>query len=168
MIFFFLLISSCCYCQNSKDLNLKQRLILTNDQNTKWFDSLKNLSTLQQVHFILERIILDTNIYIKYPQPDRIRLDYNSFEKFKFEGCCKPLIVVENVTYYGDSEFNPSRSTKDLKKFEKLLNNIIIDEIQVMPTAMAEALYGIEARSGTLLLKVSNKKSNKLIKKLYR
>ncbi len=166
----FLLFSSNCFGQEYKDsLNLKQKLILSEEQNTKWFDSLKKLSTPQQMNFILDRVILDTNVYIKYSYADRIHVDYSIQSKTKFEGCCKPVIAIETIpiVFYFDDKFDQEKILDGIGKFKQMINDVIIDEIQVMPKERAMAFYGSDAMHGAILLKITDKKSIKLIKKLY-
>ena len=67
LFFLFCLISSTAFGQT-------QNLILTREQNTKWLDSLKTLALDQQLIKIKDRLLADTNIFVRQFYNDRIRV----------------------------------------------------------------------------------------------
>jgi len=50
-----------------------QNLILTTEQNDKWIDSLKTLPLEKQLQFITDRLLSDTNTYVRQSYADGIK-----------------------------------------------------------------------------------------------
>ena len=166
-----ILIASYSFGQFSIDsAALKKKLILTDEQNKKWLDSLKTLPPKSQIAFILQRIILDTNVFIRYSYADRIKVDYTLQEKTKFEGCCKPIIILEptSTVFNFDSKFKKLNLFTEITTLKQTLSEIIIDEVKILPQSEATAIWGWQAEHGAILLKISNKQSIKLLKKRFK
>ncbi len=51
-----------------------QTLILTREQNSQWFDSLKMKQFDQQLMTIKARLLSDTNVFVRQSYPYRIRV----------------------------------------------------------------------------------------------
>lgn len=148
---------------------MKKKLILTDEQNKKWLDSLRSISLDKQLNLILERIVLDTNVFIKYSYADGLRKDYTSQEKTKFEGCCKPIIIIEptNTVFRFDDKFETINLFEKVTSFKDILNKIIVDEVRMSPQNKAVVLWGSSAENGAIVLKVSDKHSLRLLKKKF-
>jgi len=169
LIFIFFWGSNYCFGQNYNDsLQLKEKLILTETQNTKWFDSLKILSTSQQLNLIIERLMLDSNVYVMQ-HGDRIKLN-PKFQSSKFKGCCKPIIILGGniMDFKFEDEITYIKAQKKIEKFKQIVNNIIIDNIEVLSKNVAEALFGRDGHDGVIVLNIKDRKSLQFIKEKYK
>jgi len=160
-----------CFSQNYSD-SIKHKLTLTKDQNIQWYETLQKLSKSQQAIFISERVISDTNVFIKYGLPDGLKMNYDSIYKTKYEGCCKLIIAIQQIPNGNVYDFDFTESLmrvtrKQVADFNKIITSIQIDEITI-DLNPSLALWGTRAVNGIILLKVSDKKSISLIKRYYK
>ena len=171
LIIILLLYSNYCKGQTTNDTNhVNQKIILTKTQNNKWLDSLKQLSSEKQVELIIERVISDTNVFIRHSYADRIIIDYSVQEKTKYEGCCKPSILIINTNTYfnfGD-KFYKGNISVDVPQLCNTLKEIKVDTISVINDVQGRAIWGTDIDNGVIIIKVTDKKSIKLIKKRFR
>jgi hypothetical protein len=170
LILFILLGTKHGYGQDTTDAsNLKSDLILTDSQNKKWLDSLKTLPLKNQLEFITQRVISDTNVFIRYGYADGLSVDYSQVKKTKFEGCCKPIIIIEPTykVFNFDDKFGKPNLSNEIKKFKETLDAIIIETVKVLPENEATAIWGSNAANGAILLKVTDKRSIKFLKKQH-
>jgi hypothetical protein len=84
-IYSFLTISL--YAQNQADL------ILIQEQNEKWFETLEQLSLPNQIDFLNKRLMADTNIFVP-SNLDRVHVDKLDNRQVGF---CKPIIVAGGI-----------------------------------------------------------------------
>jgi hypothetical protein len=93
-LFAFLIIHSICsFSQNDK-------LILTEDDNNLWFESLNaNEKLSHKIELINDRLINDVNVYIKWDFPDEASVSnfpkLDSIRKIRTKGFCKPFYLVK-------------------------------------------------------------------------
>mgnify|MGYP000914759236 CR=1 FL=1 len=157
-------LSSSGQTQDSTEI-LKRKLILTKEENKQWFESLKQLPIQQKLTYVIERLNLDTSIFVREPG-DRIKLN-PKFEATKFQGCCKPLILVSGqlINFYFDDEASYEKMKKRLSSFKEVINKCKIDGIEILEKQKAQALFGPEGESGAIIINITDKKSIKLLKK---
>ncbi|MBP8114151.1 MAG: hypothetical protein KAY50_02280 [Chitinophagaceae bacterium] len=169
-ILILLFIFTTAYCSgqtNSDSIRLKEKLILTESQNDKWIDSLSRLTSSLQLKFIVDRLMLDSNVYVR-SRSDRIKLS-PLFQSTKFQGCCKPTIIMNGIfmNFYFDDKNSYIQMLEEVSKFSKLLNVISIDDISIISKEKAGPLFGPQSEDGVIVLSITNAKSLKVIKKIY-
>ena len=67
-------------------------LILTNKQNEDWVDSLSKLSLDKKLTMINERVLNDTNVFVRHFYSDRIKAEERPSNKVYGDG--KPVMIV--------------------------------------------------------------------------
>jgi hypothetical protein len=135
---------------------------LTCESNIRWLDSLELMPLLAQIQAIKERVIADTNIYINQSKPDGVIANKEIY-KNKYQGCCKPLWILYGYLVSFD-DLHPQR---DIFKFLQIIDQIKIEEIRVLTSKNSTALYGTAGGCGVVLVVVKDRRSLKLLKKLY-
>jgi hypothetical protein len=68
-------------------------LILTKEQNNKWLDSLKTISLDVQLLIIQNRILSDTNVYVRQFYADRINIIDSLGDRIYGDG--KPTLIID-------------------------------------------------------------------------
>jgi hypothetical protein len=149
-------------CSFSTTFGQSNELVLTEAQNNKWFDSLSTLSLEGQLTMIKQRILSDTNVFVRKSYADRIKVAEQVGNRVIGNG--KPTILVENVAMWIDNETN----TKKIIGLAQLLTIDHIKSIDLLkggdPKAMA--LYGSVSLNDIILMKLKKKKDFKKFKKL--
>ena len=147
LYFLFSLISSTAFGQT-------QALILTRNQNTKWLDTLKVLVLDQQLAIIRDRLLADTNVFVRQLYSDRIRI-VDSIEN-RVYGDGKPMFIIGKKPMIIDNKTKPSQ----IIGLAKLLNNDFIKRITILsPDDPATiAIYGLAGMSGLIFITLTKKK----------
>ena len=129
-------------------------LILTTEQNNKWLDSLKELPLQQQLLTINERLLSDTNIFIRQSYPDRIRVVDQLGNRVY--GDAKPFIIIGGYPMIIDNKTETSK----IIGLTKLLTNEFIKSISILSPndPAASAIYGSVAMSGIIVMVLTQKK----------
>jgi hypothetical protein len=137
-------------------------LILTYKQNNDWLDSLSKLSLDKKLTMINERILSDTNIFVKQSYPDRIIVVEQPGSRV--HGDVKPTIIVNQNAMIID---NKTPNKKVIALTQLLTANYIADIKVLKATDQATlALYGAAGQSGIIIMRLTNKKSIDKFKKL--
>ncbi len=139
-----------------------QNLILTREQNNKWLDSLKTLHLDQQLLTIKDRLLADTNVFVRQSYPDNIRVvDQIGIRVY---GEAKPMIII------GGSPMIIDNKTEISKIFDltKILSKEYIKSVNILnPNDPAStAIYGRSALDGTIVMVLTHKKYLKKFKQL--
>jgi len=139
-----------------------QNLILTREQNNKWLDSLKILQLDQQLFAIKDRLLADTNVFIRQNYPDKIRVNDHVGERVY--GDAKPFIIIGGYPMIIDNK----TETFKIIGLTNLLSNEFISSIHILspndPTTTA--IYGSAALDGVIVMVLSKKKYLKIFKQL--
>ena len=139
-----------------------QNLILTREQNSKWLDSLKTLRSDQQLLIINERLLADTNVFVRQFYNDRIKVDERVGNRVYGDG--KPTLIIGGYPMIIDN----NTATNKIVTLTKYLTTEFIKEISILsPNDPATtATYGSPGMSGIILITLKKKKQSKKIRKL--
>ena len=137
-------------------------LILTHKQNNEWLDSLSKQSLDKKLTMINERILSDTNIFVKQSYPDRIILAEQPGSRVYGDG--KPTIIVNQNAMIMDNK----TANDKVVALTQLLNTNFISDIKVLkgtePATLA--LYGSAGQSGIIVIQLAKKKFIDKFKKI--
>jgi len=137
------------------------KLILTQEQNDRWIDSLTTLPLEGKIIMIKERLLSDTNIFIHHVD---VHGTINEQTGNRVRGKCRPLIIVN------EREIDIANNTKDSKilALTKLLTKEHIAKIVVLKgiLQLTTAIYGTQAQSGVILITLAKKKYMRAFKRL--
>ncbi|CAN5199556.1 hypothetical protein BH11BAC6_BH11BAC6_13880 [soil metagenome] len=131
-----------------------QNLILTTEQNNKWLDTLKTLQLEQQLLTVKERLLSDTNIFIRQSYPDTIRV-VDPLGNSVY-GDAKPMIIIGGYPMIIDNKTETSK----IIGLTNLLSNKYISAIQIL-SANAPAttvIYGSTTLGGVIIMTLTKKK----------
>lgn len=137
-------------------------LVLTQAQNEKWFDSLALLPLAWQLQMIKQRLLADTNVFVKRSYPDGIRVKDSLGNRVY--GAGKPLLITKKVYLQSDNITDRNK----IINLTQLLNMKYIETITLMKGTdpKTTALYGSNAMNGVIFIKTKKKSAEKLFKKL--
>jgi hypothetical protein len=141
-------------------------LILTWEQNEKWISEIKKAHTDRRLDFLRERILLDTNVYVKSSAPDRIKLADESQNGKKLESFCRPLIILNGQCE--NHYLNISNQT-EIESIQLLASFLTIDNIEkiaIHTGDKAMSIYGSRAAAGVFVLVVRKKSTCRAISKI--
>ncbi|MEO6455656.1 MAG: hypothetical protein ABIN97_16365 [Ginsengibacter sp.] len=140
-----------------------QNLIFTTEQNNKWLDSLKILPLEQQLLTVKERLLSDTNIFIRQSYPDR-RIQVVEQLGNRVYGDAKPIIIIGEYPMIIDNKTETSK----IIGLTNLLSNKYISVIHILsPNAPATtAIYGSAALGGVIVMVLTKQKYLKIFKRL--
>ncbi|MGG9960727.1 hypothetical protein [Ferruginibacter sp. SUN106] len=143
-----------------------KNLILTREQNNKWMDSVKTLPFDQQLLSIRDRLLADTNVYVRQLYNDRIKTNFKIVDSLgnRKYGDGKPLIIIDDTPFFIDNK----TATYKIVKLATLLNQTYIKEVYLVSPndPAATAIYGYEGRSGIIIMTLTKKKYFKKFKQL--
>lgn len=137
-------------------------LVLTEAQNRQWLDRVSVSPLGTQLRMIRERLLADTNVYVRTSHPDGIVMKDSLANRVYGDG--KPLLMVEDVHL----SINNRTETKKIAQLAQLLDTRYIESVTLMkggdPKTMA--IYGSAAWSGVIHLKLKEKKEIKKFRRL--
>ncbi|GAB2825176.1 hypothetical protein [Ferruginibacter profundus] len=141
-------------------------LILTREQNNKWMDSVKALPFDQQLLNIRNRLLADTNVYLRQLYNDRIKTNFaivDSLGTRKY-GDGKPVMVIDGTPFLIDNQ----TATHKIVALTALINQTYIKEVYLVSPndPAASAIYGHEGRNGIIIMTLTKKKYFKKFKQL--
>ncbi len=139
-----------------------QNLILTREQNGKWFDSLKTLSLDQKLLTIKHRLLADTIVFVRQFYNDRIKVDEQVGNRIYGDG--KPTLMIGGYPMIIDNK----TATNKVVSLTKYLTTEFIKEINILsPNDPATtAIYGSSGLSGIIVMTLTRKKHSKKFRKL--
>jgi TonB-dependent SusC/RagA subfamily outer membrane receptor len=138
-------------------------LILTREQSDTWIVKVEKEIKSKQLALIRQRILLDTNIYIRQSYPDRIKVDTEKEKGTRTEGYGKPLLVF-NGQYFAD--INNKTKNNSIKELADFLTDRKIKSVSIVKDTQATAIYGSRAVCGVILLTTKDKKTLRQIKEI--
>jgi hypothetical protein len=138
-------------------------LIITEEQNNRWFDSLSSLSLENKLTAISNRILSDTAVFVRNFYNDRIRV--NDQPGDRVYGHSKPVIVINNQQAI---VIKNETATAKIHALCHLLTPKYITAILLLignkPSTLA--IYGQQGEGGIILLTVAQKRILKKLKAL--
>jgi hypothetical protein len=139
-----------------------QHLILTTEQNAKWSDNLKTLSLAQQLLTINDRLLSDTNVFVRQSYPDRIKVTDSLGSRVYGDG--KPTLIIGGHVMIIDNK----TQTNKIVSLTKLLTPTYIKTIFILGPndPAATAIYGSTGQFGIIVMTVTKKKNTKQFKRL--
>jgi hypothetical protein len=139
-----------------------KNLILTREQNSKWLDSVKTLELEQQLITIKQRLLSDTNVFVKQYYNDRIRVVDQLGNRVYGDG--KPTIIISGYVMFIDNK----TSAKKIIKLAEILNTTHIKMTTILndKDPATTALYGSSGLSGIIIMTVTKKKYLKKFRQL--
>jgi hypothetical protein len=137
-------------------------LILTREQNNKWLDSLKKLSLDKQLLTIQNRILSDTNVYVRQFYADRIKIIDSLGDRVYGDG--KPTLIIGGYAMIIDNK----TPTNKVVSLTKLLTTNYIKTIFILSPndPAATAIYGSAGQFGIIVMTVTKRKYAKTFKRL--
>ena len=139
-----------------------KNLILTSEQNNNWLDSLKTLELDQQLLTIKDRLLADTNVFVRQFYNDRIRIVDQIGNRVYGDG--KPTIIVDGYPMIIDNK----TETKKIISLTELLTVDNIKEIGILSgnDPATTAIYGSSALNGIIVMTLTKKKYLKKFRQL--
>jgi hypothetical protein len=139
-----------------------QHLILTAEQNSKWLDSLKTLPLDQQLLTINDRLLSDTNVFVRQSYPDRIKVTDSLGNRVY--GDSKPTLIIGGYPMIIDNKTKTSK----IVSLTKMLTIKFIKTINILSPndPAASALYGSASLSGIIVMTLTKKKYLKKFRRL--
>lgn len=146
----------------STTIGQTQNLVLTKEQNNKWLDSLKVQPLNSQLLTIKERLLLDTNVFVKQFYNDRIKVADSLGNRVYGNG--KPTLIIGGYPMIIDNK----TQTNEILSLTKLLTSNSIKEITVLSPndPFTTVIYGSVGRFGIIEMTVTKKKYAKLFRRL--
>jgi hypothetical protein len=138
-------------------------MVLTREQNDKWFEDLKHCTLENQLDMIKFCMLSDTSVFINESYPDGITIDrfpkLDSLKSIRTNGFCKPLYLMK----YGESEvlyfqFKNPIGTESVKTVVALLNKFSVKSVEVLQSETNSGIYGSLSSYGIIILKIRGKK----------
>jgi len=131
-----------------------QNLILSREENGKWLDSLKTLSLDQKLLMISERLLTDTNVFVRQPYNDRIKVDEKVGNRVYGDG--KPTLIIGGYPMIIDNK----TATNKILNLTKYLTTECIKEISILSPSdpATTAIYGSPGLSGIIVITLTKKK----------
>ena len=139
-----------------------QTLILTKAQNDKWLDSLNTLSLDNKLKSIRNRVLSDTNVFVKKYHADKIRVVDSLGNRVYGDG--KPTLIISGHPIYIDNK------TKSIRIIElsDLMTATYIREINILnpkdPATLS--LYGSSGQFGIIIITPAKKEYTRKFKRL--
>ena len=139
-----------------------QDLILTKAQNDKWLDSISTLSLDNKLQSIRNRLLSDTNVFVKQYYADRIIVTDSLGGRVYGEG--KPTLIISGYPFYNGNKTKPFQ----VINLTNYLTPTYINQIDILspndPRTLA--LYGSSGQFGIIIMTLKNKKYSKQFKHL--
>lgn len=136
----------------------KDDLVLTQEQNDKWFETFGQLSLEKQIETLNKRLLADTNIFI----PNNFEL----LEKVQLNGrqvgYCKPLMVAGGVQLSIENRTSP----EDIQHLTSLLTTRTVKKIEAIKGNQATALFGSRGTCNGIIITIKGRRTKRKIEKL--
>ena len=131
-----------------------QKLILTIEQNNKWIDSLKTLTPDKQLTTIKERLLADTNVFVRKFYPDGIKVVDHIGNRVYGDG--KPTFIIGGYSIFIDNK----TETNKIVGLTQLLTKEYIKQISILSgkDPATTAIYGSSGLSGIIVMTLTKEK----------
>lgn len=139
----------------------KENLVLTKEENNRWFEKLKNeQSLIKRVNFINQRLNNDYKVYISVGLPDGISVKdvpvLDSLRKNRIKGYCKPLYILKYKSKILPFIFVNQIKYDKIEFVIKHLTNQNINNVEIW-TDTRKIIYGGSGNCGIVLLETESK-----------
>ncbi len=141
-------------------------LILTAAENEIWISEITQAPVERQLTLLKNRILADTNVYVRTTAPDRIKIGDESESGRRQESFGRPLLVLSgqcNNRYLRISNRTDNKSIERLASFLTIRN---VKEMTILTNDKATAIYGSRATAGVFILTFRKKLTCKSISKI--
>jgi hypothetical protein len=132
-------------------------LILTKAQSDAWISRLELAPIDAQIDLIRDRIVFDTNVYVRSSYPDRIRLQDESENGKKIEVYSRPFIVINGKCQHYHVNITNRTKNESVRQLAALLTGKNINLVTVQKDDNAMAIYGSRAIGGVIILSAKNR-----------
>jgi hypothetical protein len=152
-------------------LSQNEKLILTENENDLWFQSLNPTEKLsEKIDLINHGLINDINVYIEWGFGDGITVEripkLDSIRKIRAKGFCKPLYVVKyknkQIAFRIENPINAELTNS----VSELITRNNISDLEVWTDDKRQVLYGTSANCGIVFISTNKRKVYKAFKKL--
>jgi hypothetical protein len=136
----------------------KDDLILTQEQNDKWFETFEQLTLRNQIEFLNKRLLADTNIFVttNFERLETVQLNGRQV------GFCKPIIVAAGVEISIENRTEP----RDVRHLTSLLNTKTVERIEVVKGDQATALLGSRGICKGIIISINGRRTTRKLEKL--
>lgn len=157
--------------QSVGSLAQNEKLILTENANDLWFQTLKEAENLsEKIELINLRLTDDVNIYIEWGFPDGITVQripkLDSIRNIKPKGFCKPLYMVqhknEQILFRIENPLNAELTDS----VTNLISERSIRDIEILTDDKRQLLFGTNGDCGVIILELKKRKVFKAFKKM--
>ncbi len=140
----------------------EQKLILSYEQNNKWIDSLKTLALDKQLITIKERLLADTNVFVRQFYPDGIKVVDQIGNRVYGDG--KPAFVIGEYSIFIDNRTEKNK----IVDLTQLFTKDYIKQITILSgnDPKTTAIYGSSGLSGIIVMILTKKKYLKRFRQL--
>lgn len=154
--------------QSTLAFSQNKTLILTKEQNTKWFEELKTRNLESQLGMIKDRILNDTSIFIRVSNPDGIKSSVpQESVKNKVAGQCRLVYVISyNQKKVFSLIFNNSFPAQKIVLITNLINTENFTGIETLEGTTATAMCGSNGDCGVIMLKTDKEEVLNKIKSI--
>ena len=133
-------------------------LILTEEQSDAWISRLELAPIDAQIDLIRDRILLDTNVYVRSSYPDRIRLRDESEKGKRIEAYSRPFIVINGKCQHYHVSITNRTNSESVKQLAGLLTGENIKLVTVHKDDKAVSIYGSRAIGGVIILSTKSRR----------
>ena len=148
-----------------------EKLILTENENGLWFESLNVTEILaEKIELINNRLTNDVNVYIGWSFSDGITVSrfpkLDSIRKIRPKGFCKPLYLVKHKNNLIAFRIENPITSELTDSVTELITENNIRKLEIWTNDNRQALYGTSADCGVIMLELKKWKVFKAFKKL--
>ncbi|WCC41377.1 hypothetical protein PJJ26_07715 [Tenacibaculum finnmarkense] len=148
-----------------------EKLILTENENELWFESLNETEILaEKIELINNRLIQDLNVYIEWEFPDGMTMErtpkFDSIRKIRTKGFCKPLYVVKYKTKQIVFQIENPLNVELTSSVTELITKDNISNVEIWSNDKRQVLYGTSADYGIVFLETKKRRVFKAFKKM--
>ena len=133
-------------------------LILTQEQNDKWFERFGQLGLKDQIETLNKRILMDTNVFVTNTL-DRLVIEKVNRRQVGF---CKPMMLIGGVLISIENR----TQTSDIKYLTTLLTAETVKKIEIIKEDQASALFGQRGICKGLNVTITSKRTKRKLETL--
>lgn len=140
------------------------RLILTKEQNDSWISQLRAAPEDTRLSLVRDRLLLDTNVYVRTPLPDRLKV---ATDTGRIEAFARPFFIVTGKCDCLTLDIVNSTKSESIRQLVALLSekNARVKDIFYGDRNIA-ALYGSRSVGGVILLSMRKRSICKKLREL--
>jgi hypothetical protein len=135
----------------------QDNLTLTAEQNENWVSKVEQVQLNDQPRLMRERILADTNVYVRSSAPDRIKIGDESKNGKKKGATARPLLIFAGKCKYVTPNINNRTNNESVLLLTSLLTPDKIETITILRGPDSVAIYGSRAVGGVFILYVKKR-----------